>query len=235
MKNIVIISGAGLSAESGISTFRDNDGLWDNYDVNEICSAGCLDWNRDETINFYNTRRRELADKLPNEAHKTIAKLQKRYPESIKVITQNIDDMLERAGCEEILHLHGFLPELVCQNCNEIVNIGYEPQNDDIDTCPECGSLMRPNIVFFGEAAPRYQDMHNILNNCDLLIVIGTSGYVIDVSFLTQYADLSILNNLEPSDAIVEEAFDRLYYEPATTAIIKIEQDIESFLNSGKI
>lgn len=235
MKNIVILSGAGLSAESGISTFRENDGLWDNYDVEEICSAGCLEWNRVQTIDFYNQRRADIKEKEPNHAHKVIARLKQKYPDKIKVITQNVDDMLERAGCPDILHLHGFLPELACQSCGEIVNIDYEPQDDDVDTCPECNSLMRPNIVFFGEPAPKYQDMHRLLNDCGLFITIGTSGYVIDVSFLTQYADKSILNNLEPSDAIVEDTFDKIYYESATIAIDKIENDIENYISTGNI
>lgn len=235
MNKIVILSGAGLSAQSGISTFRDNDGLWEKYDINRICSAGCLDWNYDETIDFYNQRRVDIKDKEPNEAHKTIARLKKEFPDKIKVITQNVDNLLEKAFCDDVLHLHGFLPQIRCMKCEHIEDIEYEIQDDTNSSCRICGGNMRPNVVFFGEPAPKYQDMHNILNECGLLVVIGTSGNVIDVSFLTQYADFSILNNLEKSDVIIEDVFNKIYYENATTAIEKIEIDIRSYIENGSI
>ncbi len=234
MNKIVILSGAGLSAQSGISTFRDSGGLWENYDINRICTAGCLDWNYDETVYFYNLRRTDISDKFPNHAHKVIAKLKQQYPDKIEVITQNVDNLLEKAGCEDIVHLHGFLPELRCMDCDTIYNVEYKEQ-DTSETCPKCNGKLRPNIVFFGEPAPKYEDMHNILSQCGLFITIGTSGHVIDVSFLTQYADYTILNNLEPSEAIIEEAFDKVYYENATTAIDKIEADILNYIETGSI
>lgn len=230
MKKVIIFSGAGLSASSGISTFRDSGGLWDNYDIKRICQAGCLDWNYDETIHFYNLRRTDIKDKEPNNAHKTIAELKKKYPNNIEVITQNVDDLLERAGCEDILHLHGFLPSICCMECGAKANIAYNKQDDTNGTCNSCGGKMRPDIVFFGEAAPMYSVMHTKLNDCGMLVIIGTSGYVIDVSFLTQYADISILNNLEPSEAILEDVFDKIYYEDAVSAIDKIKKDIEEYL-----
>lgn len=231
-EKIVIFSGAGLSASSGISTFRDKDGLWENHDINEICSAGCLDWNYDNTINFYNLRREDIKDKLPNNAHKMIARLKKKYPQKIEVITQNVDDLLEKANCKGVIHLHGFLQELSCMGCGKIVNVGYEKQDESNSTCKKCGSKLRPNIVFFGEAAPQYETMYNVLNKCTFLVVIGTSGNVIDVNYLSQYANKVILNNLEPSSVIYEECFDKIYYEDANTAYKKIEQDIEEYINS---
>ena len=232
---VVILSGAGLSASSGISTFRDEDGLWEKHDIKEICSAGCLDWNYDSTVNFYNLRREDIKDKVPNNAHKMIAKLKNKYPKIVEVITQNIDDLLEKADCKDVLHLHGFLKELRCMDCEKVVDISYSLQDKSNSICKSCAGKMRPNIVFFGEAAPKYETMHKILKDCGLLVVIGTSGYVIDVSFLTQYADYSILNNLEPSDAIYEECFTKVYYEDANTAYEKIEQDIENFIKNRKL
>mgnify|MGYP000134333696 FL=1 len=232
---VVILSGAGLSASSGISTFRDEDGLWEKHNIQEICSVGCLDWNYDATINFYNLRRNDIKDRVPNNAHKMIAKLKNKYPKRVEVITQNIDDLLEKADCKDVLHLHGFLKELRCIECEKIIDISYSLQDKSNSTCKSCGGKMRPNIVFFGEAAPKYEIMHKILKDCGLLVVIGTSGYVIDVSFLTQYADYSILNNLEPSDAIYEECFTKVYYEDANTAYEKIEQDIENFIKNRKL
>jgi len=235
MNKIVILSGAGLSAQSGISTFRDTNGLWEEYDIKDICMSGCLEWNYDETINFYNLRRQDIQDKKPNYAHEKIAKLKKEFPNKIEIITQNVDNLLERAGCSDILHLHGFLPEIRCMKCDTIVNISYDKQDETNSKCAKCNAAMRPNIVFFGEEAPRYDEMHNILDSCGLLIIIGTSGNVIDVSFLTQYADISILNNLEPSDVIIEEVFNQIYYENATTAIDKIEIDIRNYIENGTI
>lgn len=230
-EKVIILSGAGLSASSGISTFRDEDGLWEQHDIKDICSAGCLDWNYDATVNFYNLRRKDIEDKSPNNAHKMIAKLKDKYPNKIEVITQNVDDLLESAKCKDVLHLHGFLQELRCMSCDDIVNIKYDLQDKSNSTCKKCLGKMRPNIVFFGEAAPKYETMHNLLDDCGLLVVIGTSGNVIDVSYLTKYADISILNNLEPSSAIMEDCFNKIYYEDANTAYKKIEKDIENFIS----
>lgn len=213
-RKVLIFSGAGLSASSGISTFRYKDGLWENHDIKEICSRGCLQWNYDATINFYNLRRQNIKEKLPNNAHKMIARLKDKYPNKIEVITQNIDDLLQRANCKDVLHLHGFLRELRCMRCDEIVDINYEIQDKSNSTCSSCGAKMRPNVVFFGEAAPMYERLYSILENCDLLVVIGTSGNVIDV--------------------IYEENFDKIYYEDANTAFGKIEDDIEGFIQSGE-
>lgn len=235
MDKIVILSGAGLSAPSGISTFRDSDGLWEKYDIKQICSDGCLDWNYDETVHFYNLRRNDIQDKQPNHAHEKIAKLKKEFPDTIEIVTQNIDNLLERAGCSDILHLHGFLPEIRCMKCENIQNISYDKQDDTNSNCMKCSSKMRPNVVFFGEEAPRYNEMHKILEKCGLLIVIGTSGNVLDVNLLSQYADFAILNNLQPSDVIIEEVFDQIYYEDAVTAIDKIEKDIRNFIKNGTI
>ena len=235
MDKIIILSGAGLSAQSGISTFRDSDGLWENHDVKRICSYGCLEWNYDETIDFYNQRRQDIQDKEPNYAHETITKLKKEFPDKIEIITQNVDNLLERAGCSDILHLHGFLPEIRCMKCDTVVNISYDLQDESNGTCPNCSAKMRPNVVFFGEEAPRYNTMHEILNECGLFVVIGTSGNVIDVSFLTQYADFSILNNLEPSDAIIEDVFNQIYYDSATNSIDNIENDIRHYIEHGTI
>ena len=231
-KKVVILSGAGLSASSGISTFRDKGGLWENHDINEICMAGCLDWNYDATINFYNQRRKDIKDKKPNNAHKMIARVKEKYPKQIEVITQNVDDLLEKANCKGVIHLHGFLQELRCMECEDIINVKYEMQNSSNSICKKCGGKMRPNVVFFGEAAPMYEKLYEALENCGLLVIIGTSGNVIDVNFLSRFAQKSILNNLEPSELIDERYFDKIYYEDANSAYIKIEKDIQEFINN---
>ncbi len=228
---IVIFSGAGLSASSGISTFRDSDGLWENHDINEICSAGCLDWNYDNTINFYNQRRKDIEDKLPNNAHKMIARLKNKYPDKIEVITQNVDDLLEKANCKDVIHLHGSLKEIRCISCDNIINIDYKLQDKNNSQCKICASKMRPNIIFFGEPAPKYELMYDILEQCDILVVIGTSGNVIDVNYLSSFANYSILNNLEANYLIYEENFNKVYYEDANSAYEKIEEDLEKLIN----
>lgn len=225
MAKIVIFSGAGISAPSGISTFRDSNGLWEKYDIKDICMAGCLDWNRQETLDFYDKRREDIKTKEPNLAHKIVAKLKNEYKDDIAVITQNVDDMFERAGCSDVLHLHGFLREIRCMKCGFVKDIGYEKQNKD-EKCSTCKGDFRPNIVFFGEPAPMYEKLYQELADCKVLVVIGTSGAVINVDMLSQWADYKILNNLEESNLIDDKYFDEVYYESVISAMPKIEKSI---------
>lgn len=230
MAKVVIFSGAGVSAESGISTFRDGDGLWEHYDIKDICTAGCLDTNREETIDFYDSRREDITDKNPNLAHEIISDLKNSYPKKVAVITQNVDNMFEKSGCCDVIHLHGFLQEIRCNKCDFVKNINYNKQNKD-ERCPTCKALLRPNIVFFGEAAPMYEKLYKELEDCEVFVCIGTSGAVINVDMLAQWGKYKILNNLEQSDLINDEFFDEVYYENATTALQKIKISIEKFLH----
>lgn len=237
MARVVILSGAGISAESGISTFRDAGGLWDEYNVKDVCNYDSLDKNEDLTIEFYDKRRAELATKEPNHAHKTIAKLKDKYKEDIAVITQNVDNLFEKAGLlrDDVIHLHGFLTEVRCRNtqCNLTFDIGYKKQEEAFNgKCPTCSSKLRPNIVFFGEEAPLYDTLYKELNNCELLVIIGTSGTVINTDFLVGYVKRSILNNLEPSESIFDELYSKVMYQPATKAINEIATDIDNLLNT---
>lgn len=235
MAKVIILSGAGISAESGISTFRDSGGLWENHKIEDVCMLGCLEKNRVETLNFYDSRRVELKDKEPNHAHKVIANLKEKYKDKIAVITQNVDDMFEKAGCVDVLHLHGFLKEVKCESCENIVNISYEKQLGSFEVCPKCDNFLRPNIVFFGEMAPKYQDMFMEFNDCEVLVIIGTSGAVINTDmFLNPDIKLSILNNIEPSDYLMEELYTKVLHKEATKAIAEIAFDIEEFLTNGK-
>lgn len=235
MAKIIILSGAGISAESGILTFRDSGGLWENHKIEDVCMLGCLEKNRVKTLNFYDSRRVELKDKEPNHAHKVIANLKEKYKDKIAVITQNVDDMFEKAGCVDVLHLHGFLKEVKCESCENIVNISYKKQLGSFEVCPKCDNFLRPNIVFFGEMAPKYQDMFMEFNDCEVLVVIGTSGAVINTDmFLNPDIKLSILNNIEPSDYLMEELYTKVLHKEATKAIDEIVFDIEEFLTNGK-
>ena len=235
MAKVLILSGAGVSAESGISTFRDSDGLWEKHRIEDVCSAGCLDTNGDETRAFYDARRADIEFKEPNYAHKLIVELKHKYPNDITVMTQNVDDLFEKAGIkkDEIIHLHGFLKELSCRECDGVFEIGYNPQAEYFNAqCPECGGELRPNIVFFGEPAPKYQLLTSELSSCELVVIIGTSGNVLDVTYFAQLVDKSILNNLEPSPAIDDSYFTKVYYAKATDAIAEIAEYIEEFLQT---
>ena len=235
MSKILILSGAGISAESGINTFRDSDGLWEGHEIAKVAQIGVLETNRAEAIEFYDKRRLDIKNKEPNKAHKVIAKLKSKYPKEISIITQNVDNLFEKAGLEskEIVHLHGFLTEVRCEQCNFTYDIGYKKIGEDSfnGKCPKCYSKkIRPNIVMFGEEAPNYRVLNNELNDCELLVVIGTSGNVLDVTAMAKYIPNSILNNLEKSDAIDDSVFNKTIYNKATEAICDIEKEIELFL-----
>jgi len=235
MARVLILSGAGISAESGISTFRDSGGLWDEYDVSVICQADSLEKNEALTLEFYDKRRAELVDKEPNHAHKVVAQIKQKYKDDVAIITQNVDNLFEKAGLthDEVIHLHGFMTEVRCRNpqCNLTFDIGYKKQEDAFNgKCPTCSTKLRPNIVFFGEAAPMYEKLYKEINDCELLVVIGTSGNVINTDTLTNYVKRSILNNLEPSDAIFDELYTKVLYQKATLAVDEIASDIDSLM-----
>ncbi|QSZ41247.1 NAD-dependent deacetylase [Sulfurimonas aquatica] len=181
MKKIMILSGAGLSAESGISTFRDSNGLWENHDVMKVCSTKGWIEDHKAVTKFYNERRHELEFKKPNNAHKVLAQLEKDYRGRIIHLTQNIDDLMEKAGAKEVIHLHGTLTDLRCEACTKIYSIGYRAQGES-EKCPNCGNnRVRHNVVMFGEHAPNYSYLSQAIKECSLFIAIGTSGAVIDI------------------------------------------------------
>jgi len=172
MKKIVVLSGAGVSAESGISTFRDSDGLWENHNVMEVASIEGWYQNPELVVDFYNQRRTQLANVAPNEAHKIIAELEQHY--EVTVITQNVDDLHERAGSTHIIHLHGELTK-VCSDDRKkhVTDIGYETFAFG-DLAPD-GQLLRPFIVWFGEDVPLIHQAAEIVAQADIIIIIGTS------------------------------------------------------------
>ncbi|MBD3789368.1 MAG: NAD-dependent deacetylase [Campylobacterales bacterium] len=227
-KKVYILSGAGLSAESGIRTFREADGLWEEYPVEEVCSVQGFARNRQKVLDFYDNLRINLEDKKPNRAHQGLATIKNKYPDHIVMLTQNVDDMLERAGCQDVIHLHGTLVDLRCENCEEVFRIGYRSQNGLC--CPACGSeQIRHNVVMFKEAAPAYIYLRDLYEEADMVVVIGTSGYVIDTAYMAQLVDYSILNNLD-EDSNIDQYFSKCFYLPATQAIDEIIKEIETFL-----
>ncbi|MBN1970690.1 MAG: NAD-dependent deacetylase [Candidatus Delongbacteria bacterium] len=230
MNDITILSGAGLSAESGLKTFRDNNGLWENYDVMEVCSVGGFIKDRNKVLDFYDLRRKDIEDKTPNESHFMQAKLKKEYSDRISIITQNVDDLLEKAGCDDVIHLHGKLRELRCEKCGNIFDIGYSSIRD-YPNCPHCNSSkLRHNVVMFGEEAPFYRELYYQLSITKLLVVIGTSGNVLPVDSFANSVDFSILNNLERSEMIRERSFTKCFYGNATQYANKIYELVEDYI-----
>lgn len=171
MKKLTILSGAGISAESGIKTFRDGDGLWENHNVTDVASPE--GWRRDRALvlEFYNQRRRQLHEVQPNEAHQLLAELETYF--DVQIITQNIDDLHERAGSTKILHIHGELFKSCSCNNKSLI---YEQKEDiNIGDKAEDGAQLRPFIVWFGEDVPLYQKAKEIVKEANILLVIGTS------------------------------------------------------------
>ncbi len=183
-KKIVVLSGAGISAESGISTFRDANGLWEGHDVMEVASPQGWIKNSELVNNFYNTRRRELSNVKPNAAHLFFAKLEAEY--DVEIITQNVDDLHERAGSNKIIHLHG---ELLKVRSTKYPNLIYDWSTDltTTDVC-EKGHQLRPHIVWFGEAVPLISVAAEAVASADLIVIIGTSMQVYPAAGLVQYA-----------------------------------------------
>ena len=181
---IVVLTGAGISADSGISTFRDSDGLWANYRIEDVCTPEALARNRAQVIEFYNIRRKELLEKEPNAAHIALAELERE--QDVCVITQNIDDLHERAGSKNILHLHGELRKLRSSR-NEMATVPIEGWEQKLDTKHPDGSLLRPFVVFFGESVPMLETAIEITEKADILIIIGTSLNVYPAASLVHY------------------------------------------------
>ena len=187
---------------------------------------------------FYNERRTQLREVEPNIAHKIVAKIKEKYGNDCYIITQNVDDLFERAGCSDVLHVHGELTKMECTACGNIWNIGYKEFNINEDRCPKCDSLkgVKPYIVFFGASAPKYREMFKAFdasaNNGSVITVIGTMGNVVAVEDMIKGKPCKkILNNLKQSAYLNHHIFDKTYYENATIALSKIEKDIDEYWN----
>ena len=185
MKKIVVFTGAGVSADSGIATFRDANGLWANYRVEDVCTPEALKNNRSQVIEFYNMRRREALTKNPNGGHYAIAEMEKWA--DVCVITQNVDNLHERAGSTRVLHLHGELMKLRSESNPELIYDINEGWEQKLDERGEDGALLRPHIVFFGESVPMFEPACRIVEQADVLVVVGTSLAVYPAASLVYY------------------------------------------------
>lgn len=219
----VFFSGAGLSAESGLPTFRGAGGLWRNYPAQQLADIRFWRQNAALVHEFYDMRRETLAKVAPNAAHHAIAAL----GQCALNLTQNVDNLLEQAGCPGVIHLHGRLWQMHCTACGHRWDFGLGPWRAD-DCCPACGQrdAVKPGVVMFNEAAPEYAKLSVLsrLKPHHTFAVIGTSGAVIDVNALARActAGRKVLNNAEASDYVDEDLFDEVYYAPTTEVITQV-------------
>ncbi len=189
MRKVVVLTGAGISAESGISTFRDNGGLWEKYDIQEVCTPEGWARNPQLVTDFYNERRMQLVDTQPNLAHRLVAQLEKRF--NVTVITQNVDDLHERAGSSHVLHLHGELMKVTSSrqpnNPRYVRTLDTGHLQVKMGDLAADGSQLRPFIVWFGEAVPLIEEACAISSKADIYLIIGTSLNVYPAAGLTSF------------------------------------------------
>ena len=227
LKKIVILTGAGISAESGIKTFRDADGLWEGHDVMEVASPQGFANNPELVLDFYNQRRRQLLGATPNNAHTALADLESLF--DITIVTQNVDDLHERAGSTDVLHLHGELLKVrstfnsgLVYNRTKDINLG--------DKC-EKGSQLRPHIVWFGEEVPMLEKAIEITSMADILIIVGTSMQVYPAASLINYIKPNTpIYFIDPKPSIQENDFNNLTIIPKK-ATIGVSLLVENYLN----
>ncbi len=184
MKKIVVFTGAGMSADSGIATFRDADGLWANYRIEDVCTPEALVRNRALVIDFYNMRRREMLAAQPNAGHLAIAGLERDF--DVEVVTQNVDDLHERAGSPRVTHLHGELRKLRSMRNPDVI-VPIEGWEQPLDATGPDGALLRPHIVFFGEPVPMFERAAEIAAQAEVMVVVGTSLAVYPAASLVRY------------------------------------------------
>jgi len=203
VRNIVILTGAGISAESGLSTFRGADGLWEGHRVEDVATPEAFARDPELVHTFYDARRARLAEVEPNAAHKALARLEAEWPGEFLLVTQNVDDLHERAGSKRLIHMHGENMKGWCLACGQ--RFPWEGPMGTAAQCPSCGEvgLVRPDIVWFGEMPYQMERIDDALRRCDLFVSIGTSGAVYPAAGFVQnarYAGAEALEiNLEPS------------------------------------
>jgi NAD-dependent deacetylase len=200
---IVVLTGAGISAESGVPTFRDADGLWEGHRVEDVATPEAYDAQPSAVHRFYDARRAALAAVEPNPAHHALARLEERLGDDLLVVTQNIDDLHERAGLTRVWHMHGELLSALCRGCRR--RTPWTGDLGDYPPCPQCGvSELRPDVVWFGEIPYGMDRIQIALASADLFVSIGTSGAVYPAAGFVQYAALhgarTLELNLQPSE-----------------------------------
>ena len=223
--NIVVLTGAGMSAESGINTFRDSNGLWEGHDLMEVASPKGWNANQNLVLEFYNQRRKQLLEVNPNKAHNMLADLEKIHP--VTIITQNVDDLHERAGSSNVLHLHGELLKVR----STIINTTVLEWKKDLIIGNKCkdGYQLRPHIVWFGEEVPEMNTAIKLVQKAEILIIVGTSMQVYPAASLVQFVSPSVkIFFIDPKPAVNSTERIKVYAEKATTGVAKAIEFIKN-------
>ena len=242
---LLVFTGAGLSAESGIPTYRDGqDNLWQKYDAKVYSNYKTWYSHKEEVFQFWNDRKTEILKAEPNMAHRGLAQLQQDYPTRMSLTTQNIDPLLEKAGCKNVLHVHGDLYHMECKKCDHVWHVGDNLYNYQ-EVCSQCQSNeIKPRIVLFGENAPSYVQLYNIFNfrqrtAHDVILCVGTSFKVCKLDDIIGYGDyqpgFKILANYEAQGNIPEARFNQVYYGKVTENWQDIEEVIRERLKPVKL
>ncbi|MFR9545619.1 MAG: Sir2 family NAD-dependent protein deacetylase [Rikenellaceae bacterium] len=228
MKKIVVFTGAGVSRDSGIATFRDSDGLWANYRIEDVCTPEALVNNRAQMVEFYNIRRKELLAKEPNAGHRAIAELENHF--DVEVVTQNIDDLHERGGSTRVTHLHGELRKLRSSRDENLI-FPLESWEQPLDMKAPDGTLARPFVVFFGESVPMFERAADIVRSADILVIVGTSLAVYPAASLVQYAGHGVpIYLVDPNPPTLSGIPNKVHYigENSITGVPKLCEILKS-------
>lgn len=225
---ILFLTGAGISAESGLSTFRNEDGLWNKHRVEDVATIEAYYRNQDYVHDFYNNMKPELWNTKPNNAHLAITKLQQKYPAEINIVTQNVDTLHEKAKSKNVYHIHGQINQAVCMNCGHVIETWGDVSSETAcDNCHIIG-MMKPNIVFFGENLLYMDRVEELLRTSDLFVSVGTSGLVFPAAGFVQtakyYGADTVEINLEPTSNNIY--FDRHIMGKAGIMLPKFVDDL---------
>ncbi|MGB7785407.1 MAG: NAD-dependent deacylase [Salinimicrobium sp.] len=219
MKKVVVLTGAGVSAESGIKTFRDADGLWEGHDVMDVATPQAWQRNQELVLDFYNQRRRQLKMVEPNAAHLALKELEQKY--EVHIITQNVDDLHERAGSKNVIHLHGELMK-ARSTFDEDLILDWEGDIKPGDFC-EHNHQLRPHVVWFGEAVPMMEKAIEITSRADILIIIGTSMQVYPAAGLIEFIERDTpVYFIDPKPSIAEQKNLSIFAEKASVGVPKL-------------
>jgi NAD-dependent deacetylase len=231
IKNIVILTGAGISAESGIQTFRASDGLWENHRIEDVATPDGFRRNPSLVYKFYNERRKKLLSPeiAPNNAHFAITHLEQNFPGTVTTITQNVDDLHERSGTKNLLHMHGELLQMRCQKTGMIFEIKTDLNSDSICSCCNQKNNLRPHIVWFNEIPLHMDKIEFELSYADLFLSIGTSGNVYPAAQFVSIAkkmNRAYCIEINPHSTMVQNEFDELIRENASTALPRLVEEL---------
>lgn len=223
MKKIVVLTGAGVSAESGIKTFRDADGLWEGHDVMDVATPMGWEKNQELVLDFYNQRRRQLKKVEPNAAHRALKELEKKF--EVHIITQNVDDLHERAGSKNVIHLHGELKKARSTFDDDLI-MDWEDDINPGDFC-EHNRQLRPHVVWFGEPVPMMEKAMRITAQADILIIIGTSMQVYPAAGLIDFiSEDTPIYFIDPKPTVDESLQLKVYAEKASVGVPKLVKEL---------